>query len=123
MSLGYRPLVYMWIAHYGDEAYPQFDADTGRENKYNTLKQSGLTKFGFYPFSEQMAIKIWNMEQIIVIPTDNPVYEINLSPLDILYVRRTNHINIRTGERRIIYNLGLNGERLLQIREDGGLEN
>lgn len=124
MSLGYRPLTYMWIATYNDNmALPQFDPDAGTENLYSEIDHTRLIKFGWYPFSELMAKKIYETNNLVVIPTDNPIYEINLSPLDTLYARRTNHINIITGKRRIIYNLGLNGERLLKIREDGELEN
>lgn len=34
MDLGYRPLTYMWIAEFSDgSCLPQFDPDTGKQNK------------------------------------------------------------------------------------------
>lgn len=92
MKIEYRPLVYMWIAHYEEEVLPQFDPETGIENKFSAVDLKRITKFGFYPFSEKMARKIWEASQLVVISTDNPVYEVLLKPHHELFFRRTNLI-------------------------------
>ena len=81
MSLGYRPIVYMWVAEYRDGlALPQFDPDTGRENPFSSIDQSRLCKFGWYPFSVNMMGKILGGEEAIVaLPTNNPPYFIELN--------------------------------------------
>lgn len=55
-------LVYMWIAFYdNNECFPQFDVETGRENMFGEIDQSRVKKFGLFPISEELAIKINQM--------------------------------------------------------------
>lgn len=89
MDLGYRPLVYMWVAEYRDgSALPQFDPETGEENRFAEIDQSRLCKFGWYPFSVEMVAKM----SVKAIPTINPYYTIDLKPDDELFAVRRNHI-------------------------------
>lgn len=95
MSLGYRPLVYMWIAEYSDSsALPQFDPETGRENPFSSIDQSRLCKFGWYPFSVKMMRKVLKADGIVVVPTNNPPHFIELSGNDVLIAKRTNEVAI-----------------------------
>jgi len=85
----------MWIAEYGDgSAFPQFDPETGKENPFTAVDQSKLCKFGWYPFSVEMTRKILKTDGIAVIPTNNPLYFIELSENDVLIAKRTNEIAI-----------------------------
>lgn len=53
-----HPLVYFWIAFYDDNTcLPQFDFETGKENKFKDIEQERLVKFGLYPFNAPLAIK------------------------------------------------------------------
>lgn len=144
MTLNYRPLRYMWIAEFSDgSALPQFDPETGKENKADpdwlpsapgqpkipkdrVYREKKLVKFGWYPFTSELAKKIFEAEAIIVIPTDNPRYFIELNDGDKLLAYRTNTINfslqggISRGET--VYVLGKTGGKLLHIHEDGSVE-
>lgn len=123
MSLGYRPIVYMWIAQYNDgQALPQFNPETGEENLFKEVDHSRLVKFGFYPFSEKMAKLIYGFNGLVVIPSFNPSYEIDVGKGQELFARRRNMIKIQTGERWIVYHLGVDGN-VIKIKEDGTIEN
>ena len=53
------PLVYMWVAHYSDgQVYPQFDFESGKENTFVSIDQIRLIKFGLYPITKTLEIKI-----------------------------------------------------------------
>lgn len=92
MSLGYRPIVYMWVAEYRDgSALPQFDPDTGKENPFSSIDQSRLCKFGWYPFSINMMGKILGGEDAIVaLPMNNPSYSVELKAGEKLVAHRNN---------------------------------
>ena len=92
--LGYRPLVYFWIAEYTDgSALPQFDPETGKENKFSEVDQQKLKRFGWYPFSAKLAKKIVNTENVIVVPTSNHSYKLNVENGGLL-AYRTNKIKL-----------------------------
>ena len=124
MDLGYRPLVYMWVAEYSDgQALPQFDPETGKENRFAEVDHSKLVRFGWYPFSARMAAKIKGM---VVIPTRNPSHVVELKEGDKLFAVRRNHIEFSVrggGTRRVasLYLLGIEGGEILKIREDGSI--
>jgi hypothetical protein len=62
--LGYRPLVYFWIAEYTDgSALPQFDPETGKENRFSEVDHPKLKRFGWYPFSLKLAQQILKGEK------------------------------------------------------------
>jgi hypothetical protein len=124
--LGYRPLVYFWIAEYTDgSALPQFDPETGKENKFSEVDQQKLKHFGWYPFSAKLAKRIMNTENVIVVPTSNPSYKLNVENESLL-AYRTNKIKLypHKGEAchsETVYVLGTKGAKVLQITEDGSV--
>ena len=127
--LGYRPLVYFWIAEYTDgSALPQFDPETGRENRFSEVDKQKLHRFGWYPFTQKLAQKILENEKVRVIPTRNPSYTVTVEKGDRLVAYRTNTIklHIRKGEvdhGGTVYVLGVKGGKVLQIDEEGNVVN
>lgn len=146
MSLGYRPLVYMWIAEFSDgSALPQFDPETGKENKADPdwlpsaegqppipkpeiFKKKKLVRIGWYPFTSDLSGKLLNSSEksLVTIPTYNPSFSIELKNEDRPICYRTNSIkfSLRGGVRRgeTVYVLGKVGGKVLRIREDGSVE-
>ena len=125
--LPYHPLVFFWIAEYEDgKALPQFDPETGEENKFALTDKGKLKKFGWHPFTPELAEKIYKRSGLIVIPTNNPSYVINLKKGDKLIAKRENIIkfDLKDGaiSRRTVYVLGKVGGKVLRIREDGSVE-
>lgn len=124
MDLGYRPLTYMWVAEYRDgAALPQFDPDTGLENRFALIDHSKLVRFGWYPFSVEMAAKIQGM---VVIPSRNPSHVVDLKEGDKLVAVRRNHIEFSVkggGTRRVasLYLLGIEGGKVIDIMENGNV--
>jgi hypothetical protein len=125
--LGYRPLVYFWIAEYNDgSALPQFDPETGRENKFSEIDQLKLQRFGWHPFSLKLAQKILKTEQTVVVPTRNPSYTVTVEEDDKLVAYRTNTIKLHTrkggvDQEETVYVLGVEGGKTLQINEEGNV--
>ena len=122
--LGYRPLVYFWIAEYSDgSALPQFDPETGKENLFRDVGPLRLKRFGWYPFTPRLAKKIWEAENVIVIPTCNKVYAIEIEKGKKLVAYRTNSIKLhsRSGIERgeTAYVLGVENGKITQINENG----
>jgi len=126
--LGYRPLVYMWIAEYIDgSALPQFDPETGRENRFADIDHGKLKRFGWYPFTHELAKKILETEGIIVIPVVIPSYVVELKDGERLVAKRENTIKLHTKSGEItrdatVYVLGKEGDKILRIHEDGSVE-
>ena len=127
--LGYRPLVYFWISEYTDGfALPQFDPETGRENKFSEVDHQKLKRFGWYPFSLKLAQKILTGKKIRVIPTRNRSYTVTVEKGDRLVAYRTNTIKLHTRKGGVdhgktVYVLGVEGEKILQINEEGNVIN
>ncbi|MCW4016816.1 MAG: hypothetical protein NWF06_10635 [Candidatus Bathyarchaeota archaeon] len=125
--IGYRPLVYFWIAEYTDgSALPQFDPETGKENMFLEVNQQKLERFGWYPFSMELFQKILKTEKILVVPTKNPSYTISLEQGDKLVAYRTNTIKLRihkggAAHKPIVYVLGVEGKQVMHIDEGGNL--
>jgi len=125
--LGYRPLVYFWISEYTDgSALPQFDPETGRENKFSEVDHQKLKRFGWYPFSLKLAQKILKTEKTVVIPTKNQSYTVTVEKGDRLVAYRTNTIKLHTRKGGVdheetVYVLGVEGGKLLQINEEGNV--
>lgn len=121
----YRPLVYFWIAEYTDgTALPQFDPQTGKENKFSEINQNKLKRFGWYPFTKKLAQKILENEKLKVTPTNNPPYTITTEKGNKLIAHRTNTIKLNTqknetNHRETVYVLGVKGKEALQINENG----
>ena len=110
----------MWVAEYSDGyALPQFDPETGEENRFANIDQSKLCRFGWYPFSAEMAAKM----SVVAIPTRNPYHVIELNEGDKLVAVRRNHIhlNLRRGISRgeTLYVLGVEDGEILEIGENG----
>lgn len=127
--LGYRPLIYFWIAEYTDgSALPQFDPETGKENRFSEVDQQKLHSFGWYPFSVNLAQKILENEKLRVIPTRKPSYTVTVERGNRLMAYRTNTIKlqIRKGgfdHGETFYVLGVEGKKVLQINEEGNVIN
>lgn len=144
MSLGYRPLCYFWIAGFSDgSALSQFDPETGKENKADpdwlpsvpgqspipkdrVYHERKLVRFGWYPFTPELAEKILEEQGTVVIPTNNLSHIIDLKDGDKVVAYRTNGIkfSLRGGVSRseTVYLLGKVDGEILRIREDGSVE-
>ena len=127
--LGYRPLVYFWIAEYTDgSALPQFDPETGRENRFSEVEQQKLKRFGWYPFTPELAQKILKTERIIVIPTRNLPYTVRLGNNKKVVAYRTNTIKLQPKSSKVehketVYVLGVDCGKILKINESGNMVN
>jgi len=123
--LGYRPLVYFWIAEYIDgSALPQFNPETGKENRFSEVNHQQLERFGWYPFTPKLAQQILKAEQTAVVPTRNSSYTITVEKGDRLVAYRTNTIKLHTRKGEVdheetVYVLGVEGGKILQIDEGG----
>ncbi len=79
MPAGHRPLVYFWIAEYKNgKALPQFDPQTGHENKFDLVDIPKLKSFGWYPFPPKFANKVWQSSKVVCVPSTLPVYTLIL---------------------------------------------
>ena len=127
-DLGYRPLVYFWVAEYTDgTGLAQFDPETGKENLFKNVDLKRLKRFGWYPFSEELARKVFEAEGLIVVPSSLKPYVVDLDDGDRLVVKRENVLRyfVDSGgvaNREIVYVLGVEGKRILRIHEDGSVE-
>jgi len=93
-DLEYRPLVYFWIEEFRDgKALAQFDPETWKENKF-VFKN--VKKIGWYPFSLFMALNIYEKTGLIVIPSENPIYELELKEDEKPFICRRNIIEFGT---------------------------
>jgi hypothetical protein len=125
--LGYRPLVYFWIAEYTDgSALPQFDPETGRENRFSEVDQLKLQRFGWHPFSLELAQKILKTEETVVVPTRNPSYTVSVEKDDRLVAHRNNTVRLQMREGGVdheetVYVLGVEDGKTLQINEEGNV--
>ena len=123
--LGYRPLVYFWIAEYNNgSALPQFDPETGKENKFSEVDHQKLKRFGWHPFSLKLAQQILQGENTIVIPTRNPSYTVAVERGERLVAYRTNTVKLQMRKGGVdrgetVYVLGVEGGKVLQINEEG----
>jgi len=126
--LGYRSLVYFWIAEYTDgSALPQFDPETGKENRFSEIDHRKLHRFGWYPFSPKLAQQILKAEKMVVIPSRNRSYTVTVEKGDRLVVYRTNTIKLHTRKGvdhgETVYVLSVECEKVLQINEEGNVIN
>jgi len=124
MSFGYRPLVFFWIAEYENgKALPQFDPETGEENRFIDVDLKHVKRFGWYPFTPKLAVKIEKATGLTVIPSNNPIYTVTLKNGEQLIAKRHNVIkfNMKGGilSRKTFYVLGKVGDKILIITEDG----
>jgi len=125
--LGYRPLVYFWIAEYTDgSALPQFDPETGRENRFSEIDHQKLRRFGWHPFSPELAQKILKTEKTVVVPTRNPSYTVSVKEDEELVAYRTNTVKLRIQKGGVdhgetVYVLGVEGGKIMQINEEGNV--
>lgn len=125
--LGYRPPVYFWIAEYVDgSALPQFDPETGMENRFAEVDQLKLRRFGWHPFSLKLAQKILEAEKTVVVPTGNPSYTVSVESGEALVAYRTNTVKLRMRKGGVrheatVYVLGVEGGKMLQISEEGNV--
>jgi hypothetical protein len=124
--LGYRPLVYFWIAEYTDgSALPQFDPETGRENSFAEIDHKKLHCFGWYPFSPKLAQKILTAEKTVVVPTRNQSYRVKVNGGG-LVAYRTNTVKLQMRKGGVshgetVYVLGVEGGKVLHINEEGNM--
>ena len=123
--LGYRPLVYFWIAEYNNgSALPQFDPETGKENKFSEVDHQKLKRFGWYPFSLNLAQKIRKTEKTAFVPTRNPSYTVSVEEDDMLVAYRTNTVKLQMRKGGVdrgetVYVLGIKGKSLMYLDENG----
>jgi len=75
-DLGYNPLTFFWIAIYKDGTiFSQFDLETGEERLFGDIDQSKLEKFGWFPFSEELAKKVKEKtNQVVKVKTNLPYF-------------------------------------------------
>ena len=127
--LGYRPLVYFWIAEYTDgSALPQFGPETGKENRFSDVDHRKLHRFGWYPFSPKLAQQILKAEKMGVVPSRNSSYTVTVKKEDMLVAYRTNTVKLHTRKGGVdqgetVYVLGVEGGKILQINEEGNVIN
>lgn len=141
--LKYRPLTFFWIAEFSDgSALPQFDPETGRENKADpdwlpsaegqppvvkdpVFLSKKLVRFGWYSFTSELARKILETQGIVVLPRNNPSHVVDLKDGEKLIAYRTKAIKFgfRGGVSRgeTVYMLGKVGGKVLRIHEDGSI--
>lgn len=145
LDLGYRPLVYFWIAEFEDgTALPQFDPETGLENKADpdwlssapsqpaipkakVWEEKQVARIGWYPFTPELSKKIYEATKTIVVPTLNPIKAINVKKGQKIVAYRTNTIKLHTKTGGIergetVYVLGVEGGKIMRIKEDGTVE-
>jgi len=124
-------LVYYWVAIYKDKkCLPQFDFETGRENKFSKINHSRLESVALLPFTTELSHKI------VSVPTEVrflPTYRVQLNDKKRLILLRRNIIKFKMAakvpkalERKIVYLLGwqqtVNGRNVkavMFIHEDG----
>ena len=54
-----KTVPFFWIAFYTDgTCLPQFDLNTGKQYSFKEIDQSKLNKFGLYPITRELALKI-----------------------------------------------------------------
>lgn len=93
MALDYLPPRYMWIVTFEDgQALPQFDPETGKQNKFPFHAQDKITKIGWFPLSAHMVEKIREGEGIEALSLELPTYEITLQKDQLPYMRYTTRI-------------------------------
>ena len=52
-------IVYFWIAFYSDgSCLPQYDLETGQQHFFKEIDHSRLAKFGWFPFTVELASKV-----------------------------------------------------------------
>jgi len=123
--LGYRPLIYFWIAEYTDgSALPQFDPETGKENRFSEIEHQKLKRFGWYPFSPELAQKILKNEKTVVVPTANQSYTVTVGKGDRLVAYRINTVKLQMRKGGVVhgetfYVLGIKGKPLRYLAENG----
>ena len=105
-------------------ALPQFDPETGKENRFSDVNHQKLHRFGWYPFSPKLAQKILEAEKVVVIPTTNPSYTVTVEKGDKFVAYRTNAIKLRVGSGGVehaetVYVLGIKGKPLIHLSECG----
>jgi hypothetical protein len=71
---------YFWviILKDGKSAIPQFDLETGKENLWKDIPVDQITKAMWYPFSEEFARKVAIVNNILTLPTRNPVLSVDV---------------------------------------------
>lgn len=68
---------YFWVAFYKDGSiFPQYDFDTGQAHLFKEIDQSKLEKFGWFPFTEDLAKKVGDPR--IIVNTKLPYFVIRL---------------------------------------------
>ena len=76
--MGFSPPVFFWVAHYNDKTVlPQYDFESGTQNRFSDIDQSRLVGFGWYPFTAEFAEKLSALG-LTVVPKDLPTYELQL---------------------------------------------
>ena len=60
-------LVFFWIAFYKDNTYiPQFDVNSGKENSFQNIEQTKVEKFGLFPFSSSLVLKVNSAAGVVI---------------------------------------------------------
>lgn len=125
-----QTLVYHWIAIYDDDqALPQFDPQTGVENRFKEVDHSKLKSFGWYPFTEALAEKVNRLFQKVsntlrAAARTLPYYTIDLEPgRDLITYRRGHLTYVGEQKHEYVYLLGYGDKEgdcdIMYIYEDG----
>ena len=123
-----KPILYLfWVTEYKDgTALPQFDPDTGEERLFSEVDQDKVARFGWYPFTPELARKV-NGAMV------NPLldsYVLNLSEGKNLVALRSvsKQVTLESGSfydgkhEADEYVLGVEGSPLMHIFKDGRVE-
>ena len=114
-----RPLVYFWIVQYKSGlAVSQFTPD-GTEVYFGDIPKGDIVKIGWYPFSVRM-FHILTKKGKLVIPTNNPIYELSVVDGYFKIYRRNKVKYGKSGVARLptVYVLE-NSKKRLEITEQG----
>jgi len=116
-------LVYHWVAEYMDGTkFGQFNSD-GSENLFRDIDLKRLKRFGWYPFSVELAAKVC----VAAEARDLPEYVVDVAPGEELVAYREVALSFtwamqKGRSEKIVYVLGVEGRKLLAIDEFGRCE-
>ena len=114
------PLQYFWIIEYSDgTALPQFDPDTGIENKID-LDRDDIVRISWNPVTYEMKIADDKIIRDVGLDTRRIIVDIEESETPIIY--RENHLSFTgsmAGLQRVKYIIGKRrGDQEFKIRID-----
>ena len=92
-------LVYYWVAVYKNKkCLPQFDLETGRENKFSKIDHSRLDSVMLLPFTNKLSEKISSPTKVLPLP----IYRVQLSDKKRLILLRRNIVKFMMRSQKIL---------------------